>query len=306
MSEAIEKVDVGSDAKVAADNKPASKAKSSTKAKVASKADLDVVATTDEKATDAPEGKNGAAAKATPKTPAERANTQRRNARRRRQMSVKELSGTRVSTRLNAVSLRSQIADDVPSMEVSFKYSTSFMHKFMAERGETLMQVAERLAAAMRMLSQDPELYNDFEKWSKDSLKEAKDSIKTLREQREVLEQTLRKSQRDLQVNTPDKYVAKFVFTTGIGRQVVELLEDVDAELAKAQYLYFAGALNDLQLSEANRQGLSIINSYIDRAFKITSPGKRESGQFQSSALAEHMRTEKNNSANQEKNAVEA
>ncbi|MCO4319914.1 hypothetical protein [Aliidiomarina quisquiliarum] len=239
-------------------------------------------------------------------TPEQRATKQKRNAKRRRQMTVKELAATRVSTRLNAVSIRSHIANDVPSVNVDFAYETSFMHKFMAERGDKVMQVAERLAATMRMLTQEPALYQQLEQWNKESLLEAKESLKALRAQRETLEQTLRKTQRDLKVNTPDKYTAKLVFTTSIGRQIVEVLEDVDKELAKAQYLYFAGALNDLQLAEANRQGLNIINSYIDRVFKITSPGKREGGgRFEASALAAYLKAEKEPAAKPEEKTKE-
>lgn len=227
------------------------------------------------------------------KTPEQRATKQRRNANRRRKMTVTELSAPRISSKLSNVSLRSHIADDVPSLVLTFRYQTSFMHKFLAERGERVMQVAERLAAAMRMLAQEPVLYNEFEGWKNNSLQQAKDSILTLTQQREALEQTLRKNQRDLSITTPDKFQAELVFTTSIGRQVIELLEDIDAELSKAQYLYLAGALNDLQVTEVNRQGLNIINSYIDRAFKMTSPGKRATGRFQSSALAEHLKLTK-------------
>lgn len=222
------------------------------------------------------------------------AKTQKRNAarRNRRQQTTVELTNTRTRASLKVEDQVSMLADSMPTIEEVFEYQTSFMHKFLADRGHVVMQVSERLASAMRALSIDARTYNQLSEWVSDSINTARDELKVVVEQRKLLEQTI--SDIDgVTIKSPKKYVVKFTFTTPVGRQVVALMRNIDQELAHAQRLYFAGALNDLELANANRQGLKIINDFTDRVFQVTASGKRDGGRFSSGFFHDSMVAER-------------
>lgn len=210
--------------------------------------------------------------------------------RRRRMQTTNELAATKVRTSLVVENQSSRHAENLPTLEVTLKYKTSFMHKFLAERSERIMQVTERLASALRALSVEREAYEQLSTWISTSITEAREEINEIATQRKIMEKTLSKEQRKVSVNTPDKYQVKFEFTTPIGGQIISLVKDVDQELAEAQRIYFAGAMNDLELAEANKQGFKIINAFIEKVFKVTSPGRREGGRFEAAQFAKSMK----------------
>lgn len=228
------------------------------------------------------------------------ARNQRKNAmqRQRRRQSTVELTGTRMRTNLKAADQVSFLSESYPTIEEVFEYRTAFMHKFISDRGDKVMQVCERLAATLRTLSSITEVrpYNELSDWVAETISEARQELQLITEQRKLLERTA-PNISDVAVKSPQKFKVKFQFTTPVGRQVVAILRAVDEELACAQRLYFAGALNDVELAVANRQGLRVLNSLIDKVFKVTSPGKREGGAYSPDALLAAMRSEYSGSA---------
>jgi hypothetical protein len=218
------------------------------------------------------------------------ASNARQRQRRQRLQTTNELTATKVRTSLVVEDQSSRHAENLPTLEVLLKYKTSFMHKFLAERSERIMQVTERLASALRALSVERDAYEQLSSWISVTINEARAEINEIATQRKIMEKTLSKEQRKVNVNTPDKYQVKFEFTTPIGAQVISLVKDVDQELAEAQRIYFAGAMNDLELTEANKQGFKIINAFIEKVFKVTSPGRREGGRFEAAQFAKSMK----------------
>jgi len=221
----------------------------------------------------------------------QKAKKQASNARRRQRLqTTNELAATKVRTSLVVEDQSSRHSENLPTLEVTLKYKTSFIHKFLAERSERIMQVTERLASALRALSVERDAYEQLSSWISVTINEARDEINEIATQRKIMEKTLTKEQRKVSVKTPDRYQVKFEFTTPIGAQVIALVNDIDQELAEAQRIYFAGAMNDLELAEANKQGFKIINAFIEKVFKVTSPGRREGGRFQAEQFAKSMK----------------
>lgn len=176
------------------------------------------------------------------------------------------------------------------TISLPFSYSSDIMHQYIQLNQSKMLDAYERLAALLRMLSTNPNLYQDVKDWISKNTQIADAQLSELTSQRlNILEQA-----GDVEYPTilvPDTYETKFEASHPIANMMISTLRRVDMELAECEKLYLALLIDDLQYRQLFTQATNVIRGSVDRIFKATTPGRRkDNGRYSPAQLAAWLR----------------
>lgn len=176
------------------------------------------------------------------------------------------------------------------TITTTIKYKTDHTHSFLNRNEQKILNAFERLAAILRMAKTSNTAYTRISEWHSDiNLSVAQVQLDTLQEQRLLRESSLQLT-GDFEINTPEDYSIQFEVSHPVGHTITQLLIAVDNELNAIERLFLFGALDDLEYEQACKQASAILSGVTDRIMKVTSPGKREGGQFNPRYYLEFLR----------------
>lgn len=170
------------------------------------------------------------------------------------------------------------------------KYKTDYTHAFINRNEQKILNAFERLAAILRMAKTSTLAYSRITEWHSDvNLLVAQSQLDTLKAAREKHESTMQLA-GEFEINTPDDYSIRFEVSHPVGHTITQLIIAVDNELNGIEKLFMHGALDDLEYERACKQASVILTGVTDRIMKVTSPGKRQGGQFNPRYYLEFLR----------------
>ncbi|PLT25088.1 hypothetical protein [Pseudoalteromonas sp. MelDa3] len=181
-------------------------------------------------------------------------------------------------------------AGKMKTITTTINYETDHTHSYLKLNEHKILNAFERLAAILRMAKTSSVAYTRISEWHRDiNLNLAQAQLDTLHEHRVEREKSL-PVMGDFIINTPDNYAMQFEVSHPVGLTITQLIVAVDKELNAIEKLFMFGALDDLEYEQACKQAAAIVTGVTDRIMKVTSPGKREGGQFNPRYYLEFLR----------------
>lgn len=201
-------------------------------------------------------------------------NTRKRRARRTQKPVIE-----------NAITFHS---GGMKTIELTLNFKSDMMNQYLMGNTRQILMAFERLAQIFRLTSDTPSAYQVVKEWQASNIEICEKQLEALAAQREIIEKKLEVEAEE--PKTPESYKVKFEFSHPVGRQIYDLMKSVDEELDAIEYIFLAGAIDDIEYRAAKMQAMSILRGCIDRIYKATSPGKREGGQFDTKYFAQLLR----------------
>lgn len=176
------------------------------------------------------------------------------------------------------------------TIRTKINYGSDHIHSFLSRNEQKLLNAFERLAAILRMAKTSPSAYKRIADWHKEvNLSVAQVQLDALQEQR-LEKEKLVQLEGSFEIQTPDYYEIELEVSHPVGHTIAQLIKEVDTELNEIEKLFMHGALDDLEYEQASKQATVILTGVTDRIMKVTSPGKREGGQFNPRYFMEFLR----------------
>ncbi|ATC88997.1 MULTISPECIES: hypothetical protein [Pseudoalteromonas] len=181
-------------------------------------------------------------------------------------------------------------AGKMKTISTKINYETDHTHSYLKLNEHKILNAFERLAAILRMAKTSNAAYTRISQWHSDvNLAVAQVQLDTLHEQRVEKEKNFPVTGEFL-INTPDSYFMEFEVSHPVGLTITQLIVAIDKEVNAIEKLFMFGFLDDLEYEHACKQAAAIVTGVTDRIMKVTSPGKREGGQFQPRYYLEFLR----------------
>lgn len=181
-------------------------------------------------------------------------------------------------------------AGRMKTIKRTINYKSDHIHAFLSRNEQKLLNAFERLGAILRMAKSSNSAYLKINDWHTNiNLAAAQLQLDALQEQRLAREKGLQ-LEGDFEISTPNDYKIEFEVSHPVGHTITQLLSGVDKELDEIERIFLFGALDDLEYEQACKQASAILTGVTDRIMKVTSPGKRDGGQFNPRYYLEFLR----------------
>jgi len=167
------------------------------------------------------------------------------------------------------------------TLEATMEYKSDLTNAFLTQNHRRIIQMFERLAMILRLAKEDVVAYRKIMDWHNNvNLAIANEQLETIEEQ---LVHSAPKGNSGVSINIPDSYKITFEVSHPITNGILNTIKSIDAQAANAEQAFFENKIDDPQLESARRQAMKVMNGILDRIGKVTSPGKREGGNFSTS-----------------------
>jgi hypothetical protein len=185
---------------------------------------------------------------------------------------------------------KSKFAGQQKTILLGFEYRSDILHEYLQMNQATMLSAYERLAALLRMVSNDKPSIDHVTAWINQNVTICSEQVKELQAQREAIIADSGFEDINLIINVPDNYKTTFEASHPIAHKMLAILRLVDNELNKSEELFLAGIIEDESYGKFRNQSTTVIRGSVDRIFKATSPGIRNGGRFAPEQLARWIR----------------
>lgn len=174
------------------------------------------------------------------------------------------------------------------------KCSSTVMRDYLNSNTGLVVKVYGRIGGLLRMTSDNATISKMIIDWDQTNIDIAKHQITQIEAQVEAAELMHDDDEIEFEIDRDEPLKTDWSVNHPVFRKITTVINHIDQVLVKAEDLYFAGGIDDVQHRNIQSQTLNMLSGVIDRIRKATSPGKRknESGEkYFPSELAKHIRS---------------
>jgi hypothetical protein len=186
----------------------------------------------------------------------------------------------------------------VKRAQTILKYTTEmksdFMSAYVGKNIGSLITLYGRIGGLLRLVQDNVQLSEMVEDWVSYNEKLAQhqlDEAEAVFEQIEM--QSVNKVEVQVEIERPEPLVSEWKVNHTSFTNLIRLMIKLDTFLVRSEEAYFKGLMTDVQMSSLNRQVGMVIDSYLERIMKATSPGKNRTSKeykYSNQELLKHIR----------------